>query len=135
MKSLINRIALFAAGAVVLGTMAFGQSRIMTAKIPFAFRTANGVLPAGEYAVLEPMRNSSVTTLRNTVSHKTVSVIGMPADYGKAGDAEIGFRCGSSDCSLAWIRTSDRKVSYGSGKAPKDELAVVTVPIRISNGD
>ena len=44
MKTLSNRIALFAASAIVFGTVAFGQTAPVKAEIPFAFRTTAGLL-------------------------------------------------------------------------------------------
>ena len=48
MKTLANRIMMFAASALVLGTVAYGQTQL-TVTIPFAFRTANTTLPSGTY--------------------------------------------------------------------------------------
>ena len=50
MKTLVNRIVMVAASAMVLGTLAFGQTE-MKAQIPFPFRTSMSTLPAGEYTV------------------------------------------------------------------------------------
>ena len=40
MKNVANRLIVFAVSALAFGTTAFGQTKRMTAEIPFAFRTA-----------------------------------------------------------------------------------------------
>jgi hypothetical protein len=73
MKSFTNRLVVFAAGAAVPGTMAYGQT--VKAEIPFAFHTANAGLPAGNYMrqvvnppVRLPERARSPKRHRNAVS-------------------------------------------------------------------
>jgi hypothetical protein len=138
MKTLTNRIALFAASAVVLGTMAYGQTNQMKADIPFAFHAGNGVLPAGEYTVSNERTpaGSAYTTLRSVSLKKGVIALGSPNDAHAAGSPILVFRCARQGCALAAIRSSQGTVTYNSGKAwPKEEVATITVPLRVVNGD
>jgi hypothetical protein len=85
LKTIANRLIVFAVSSIALGTMAFGQTR-MTAEIPFAFRTVNGDLPAGN-----PMYNA----------------------YRIATDAPVvEFLCGASGCALKALRTSEGSLEY-----------------------
>ena len=50
MKSITNRLFVFAATAVFLGTTAFGQTT-MRADVPFAFHVPGGGVDAGNYLI------------------------------------------------------------------------------------
>jgi hypothetical protein len=139
MKTFTNRIALFAAGAVVLGTMAYGQSTTVKAEIPFAFEASGKTLKAGQY-VLSPVQSrdgARIVALRGVDSKQAVIAIGTPVDpYAKGGSA-ILFRCDADGCKLAGMRSPEGTVTYGSAhKTPRaKEAAMVAVPLHVSNGD
>ena len=139
MKTFTNRIALFAAGAVVLGTMAYGQSSVVKAEIPFAFEASGKTLTAGEYVLnqLPTKDGAHIVTLRSVASNRSVIAIGTPADPYAKGDSAILFRCNADGCVLAGMRSSAGTVTYGSAhKTPRaKEAAMVVVPLRVSNGD
>jgi hypothetical protein len=141
MKSFTNRLVVFAASAVVLATMAYGQT--MKAEIPFAFRTANASLPAGNY-IIDRVSGAgvaaSVLRLYNTDSHRSVIAVSGPLDAyrGTAEKPGMVFACGGQGCILRAIKTSNGLYSYpASGKSVRDREAVsmIEVPLTTRNGD
>jgi hypothetical protein len=131
---------MFAAGIVLLGTMAYGQER-MKAQIPFAFNAANAPLPAGNYEFESPSIHGSATTIRvlNSDSHKTVVVLSLPLDpYHKAGDVPTAnFVCQRGTCQLSAIRTYAGTFQYPaphkSGR-DKESLSLLTIKLAEVNG-
>jgi hypothetical protein len=139
MKTFTNRIALFAASAVVLGTMAYGQGSVVKAEIPFAFEAAGKTLAAGAY-VLSPVSSRDgghILALRSVASNRSVIAIGTPVDPYATGNSALLFRCNADGCALSGIRSSEGTVTYNSGHkaARAKESAMVAVPLRVSNGD
>jgi hypothetical protein len=133
----LNRIALLAAGAAVLGSMAYGQSVVMKAEIPFAFRTSAGVLPAGVYTVTDrtTFSGAPLVGLRTGAMKSGVFVVGVANDTHLAGAPAAIFRCGADGCELTAMRSNAGTVEYASGhKRPKTEMAMVAIPL-IRNGD
>ena len=141
MMIVANRLIVFAAGTIAVGAAAFGQTR-MTAQIPFAFRTANGTLPAGTYEIDETHNGGSnhVVILRNTASQKA-AFAGYPMynEYRKApGAPVVEFACVDGDCSLKAIRTASSSLEYNApGKSRHDEtkVAVVSVPLKTQKAE
>jgi hypothetical protein len=144
MKTIANRIAVFAAGLLAFGTSgAFAQSR-MTADIPFAFETVTGTLPAGTYEVTEVHMGGAqhLMLLRNKETGKTSSV-GIPVwdEWKRAGDRgpRVEFSCKAGACSLSAIRTFDGSMEYSGPSLPKnlkeDVVALVAVPLKAASGD
>jgi hypothetical protein len=139
MKTLANRIVVVMAGAIVWGSVAYGQTE-MKANIPFAFRTAISSLPAGAYTVARPstVGGTPIVTLRNQESGKTVFVPGGINDTWKPGKPSLMFRCtDDSGCVLAGMKTLDRAITYNVHyKSSRDrERALVTVALRAVNVD
>src|SRR5258708_6768372 len=133
MKSFTNRLAVFAASAVVLGTMAYGQTT-MKADIPFAFHTSNATLPAGTYAINQVSGISSTNTMRlyDTATHRSVLAISLPADMFRAADDKpsVVFACGEQGCTLRTIKTATGTYSYPeSHKRARDHEAVSLIQI------
>ena len=140
MKTFINRFALLAAGALVLGTTtAWGQT--LKAQIPFAFQTSHKVLAAGEYTVTENrnMSGSNVATLRSVANGKTVFALAMAVENHATGAPAVTFYCGKDGCRLGSIRTPQGTVSYSAAPARtasrNEEVAVVELSLRAVNGD
>jgi hypothetical protein len=141
MKSFTNRLAMFAASAVVLGTMAYGQTA-MNAEIPFAFHTANATLPAGNYTVSRIAGTTVSTTLRlyNKDSHRSVLAASLPIDMYRttAEKPVIVFACVEQGCTLREIKTSTGTYSYPAAhKTAHDREAVsmIEIPLTARNGD
>jgi len=138
MKSIMHRIAVFAASAVVLGTTAFGQTMVMKAQIPFAFHSGNATLPAGSYTLTSDAHNATqLTRLRNASANVAVYSVGSPNDSWAAGRTAVIFRCGSEGCRLSAIRTAAGTITYYTpGKTAREkEVAVNAVLVRASNAD
>ena len=137
MKTLANRLVMFAASAVVLGTMAYGQT--MKAEIPFAFHTANATLPAGSYVINNRPTTAQGNTIRmwNTSTHRGAFVMSTQSDLYQTGRSSLVFLCGKQGCSLSAIRTSRGTFTYPAPhKAARDKeaVAVVSIPLTL-NGD
>jgi hypothetical protein len=115
MNILTNRIALLAAGAVVLGSMAYGQTTSVKAEIPFAFRTSAGTLPAGVYTIRSERATGpfSVTSLGSDALKEKVFVTRLSQDYNPNNTkAAVIFHCGDAGCALDSIRSGDGMTSY-----------------------
>jgi hypothetical protein len=141
MKSFTNRFAIFAASAVVLGTMAYGQTT-MKADIPFAFHTSNATLPAGTYTVNQVSGASSINTIRlfDTATHRSVLTVSLPPDVSRTAPEKpsMVFACGEQGCTLREIKTANGTFSYPSGhKAARDReaLSMVQIPLTPRNAD
>jgi hypothetical protein len=130
MKTLVNRLTMFAAATLALGTMAYGQT--VKAEIPFAFRTANATLPAGTYMLYRANAAWEPTRLWNPASRKSVLMLGAAVDYVPNAQPRLVFACGSEGCALREVRTSERTVTYPvpHRSAWKQEaVAVISVPL------
>jgi hypothetical protein len=137
MKSFINRLVMFAASAVVLGTMAYGQTT-MNAAIPFAFHTANATLPAGNYTVNRVTTASNTMRLYNTESSRGVFVASLPVDwYSTVQKPVLVFACAEQGCTLREIKTSNGTYTYPEHKTARDResVSLIQVPLTVRNGD
>jgi hypothetical protein len=125
----MNRIALITASTLVLGSVAFGQSSTVTAKIPFEFRTPSGVLPAGDYVISNASSEGStkVASLRSAQLKKVVLVISASKNYDAKGSTAVLFRCNEDGCVLSGLRTVDGTINYNAPRMSKHarEVAVV----------
>jgi len=138
MKSLTNRLVMFAASAVVLGTMAYGQTA-MNAAIPFAFRTANATLPAGNYTVNRVTTATNTIQLYNKDSGRGVFVASLPVDwYNTVQKPVLVFACVERGCTLREIKTGSGTYTYPeTHKTARDREAVslIQVPLTKRNAD
>ena len=135
MNTLTNRIAMFAASAVVLGTLAYGQTT-MKADVPFDFRTPSGTLPAGKYLVGNVNSASTVVaSLRNADFHHSAYVIGKPREDQKAGAPALLFRCSADGCDLIGIRSDEGTTSYLVKARKNSEVSVIAIPIQSVKAD
>jgi hypothetical protein len=66
MKTLMNRMAPIATGAVVLGISAFGNTSIMKTEIPFTLRTSH----AGFAESVDAANGREMATLQNELSKR-----------------------------------------------------------------
>lgn len=133
MKSLVNRIAMMAASALVLGTMAYGQTE-MKAQIPFAFHTVSGTLSAGDYVISRDVLHNGapIVSLSNKATRKTVVVAGISSGV-DGGSAAVLFQCTEEGgCVLAGIRAPGVNYAFKTGpRSPRDREAK-TVAIALS---
>jgi len=135
MKTIANRLVVFAISAVVLGTVAFAETR-MQAEIPFAFHTPTGSLPAGQYAVIDNYAGiRGVVALHNTVSNKWVVTMGIPSDSRGSDKAALTFRC-NDGCELIGVQARTNVVAFGGRKSSRaQEAAVIAIPLTVVNGN
>jgi len=140
MKSFTNRLVVFAASAVLLGTMAYGQT--LKAEIPFAFHTANASLPAGTYTIDRVTGAGFANTLRfyNTQSRRSVVAVSTPLDgYRRAAKKPtMVFACGGQGCVLREIKMSIGSYSYpayGKSARGRETVSLIEVPLTTRNGD
>jgi hypothetical protein len=137
MKSFTNRLAMFAASAVVLGTMAYGQTT-MHAEIPFAFR-ANAALPAGNYTVNRLTTATNTMRLYNTDTRRGVLVGSLPVDwYSAVAKPVLVFACAEQGCTLREIKTSNGTYSYPEPRKSargRETVSTIEVPLTVRNGD
>ena len=128
MKSTLNSLLITAAGVVLSTAGAYGQTNI-SANVPFDFRTAAGVQPAGENAVM-PTANAVAVKIVNRDSGKT-SLLGMGIPEGQYKNAQpkLVFQCGSeSGCALTHVQMGDgREWKYQAPRLKASETARVAV--------
>jgi len=141
MKTYMNRIAMFAAGALLAGTMANAQERL-TANVPFDFHVSGRPLPAGTYDIAHRSAGASnMYVFRNAATGKAGMVAGgaLSNEATAPGEATLVFACVKSNCALASVRTVNGTRHYYpnlklSGR-DKEALAMVEVPLHGAKGD
>jgi hypothetical protein len=110
MKSITNRIFLFAAAALSLGTVAYGQTTLK-ADVPFAFQTAPGPAAAGRYTVqLQDNGGQKIVHINNReTGHNVLSLTYRVDDKANKANKAIAphlvFRCAESGCQLSEVWT------------------------------
>jgi hypothetical protein len=109
MKSITNRLFLFAAAALSLGTVAYGQTTLV-ADVPFAFQTAAGPAAAGRYSIqLQNNGGQNIVRISNRETGRNVASItyGVDASVNKVIAPHLVFRCAEAGCQLAEVWTSE----------------------------
>ena len=134
MKTFANRLVLFAASALALGTIAWGQSSAMYAQIPFAFQTTHGWMPAGNYTLVNNMSNKTVG-LKNRDLGETAVVLYRDLGSRNSNRAAVKFRC-DDGCELVGIETPDYVISLFAHKSSRaKEIAILARPVAVANGN
>src|ERR1700693_45543 len=132
MKSITNRISLFAATAVFLGTAAYGQTT-MKADVPFGFAIPGGGATAGNYVVdLNTNGGGKVVRLYNVDTHKGVLAITTNLSGGPVQQTtpRLVFRCGAIGCAVSEIWTGDAGYKVPIGRA-RDYGYLASIPLVI----
>jgi hypothetical protein len=108
MKNIANRLVLFAAAALSLGTAAYGQN-ILKADVPFAFRSPTGTVLAGHYTVrIVNNGGGNIAQIRDRVTGRgMVSITNSLYSDGRAAiTPRLVFRCAEgAGCQLSEIWT------------------------------
>ncbi len=136
MKSITNRLFLFAATALFLGTTAYGQTT-MKADVPFAFRIPGSVAPAGNYVVnLDTLGGSKVIRLYNVDTHKSAFAIPYAAGGGPLDNnsPRLVFRCSEAGCNLSQVWTPNGGYAVPKGHARAGEY-LASIPLTIQQGN
>ena len=140
MKTLANRLVMFAASAAALGTMAYGQPQ-MKAEIPFAFSVGSASLPPGSYLFYRQSLGAvTKMVLENTASHHMVFAVGAYVDsHDRPSHPSAVFVCVNGGCSLSAIKTDNGTLNYAAPhKAAREQGAlgsVVSIPLTSRKGD
>jgi hypothetical protein len=131
MKSLTSKlmVAAMAVGAVA----SVASAQVMKSEVPFPFRVAGTVMPAGSYQITDERGNSGVPIFRlvNTDLHKPV--LALPnghtgALYGPT-DTKLVFQCGESGCMLSQIWTGKMLGAYSfpTRRRNHEEVSLIVV--------
>jgi hypothetical protein len=138
MKSFTNRLVIFAASAVALGTMAYGETA-MKAEIPFAFHTANATLPAGNYIVDRLTTATNTLRLYNTDTRRGAFVGSIVNDwFSSVNKPVIVFSCVGQRCTLREIKTSKGTYTYPEPHKTartRETVSLIEIPLTARNGD
>jgi hypothetical protein len=136
MKSITNRLFLFAATALFLGTTAYGQTP-MKADVPFAFRIPGGIVAAGNYVVnLDTLGGSKVLRLYNEDTHKSAVAIPYAAGGGPQDNnsPRLVFLCSEAGCDLSEVWTPNGGYAVQKGRAHAGEY-LASIPLTIQRGN
>jgi hypothetical protein len=141
MNDIANRLIVFAVSAIASGTAAFGQTAL-TATVPFAFHTVQGMLPAGTYELrdTELSGNPHLIFFRN-VATKKGSYAGIPvSDYNRraASVPALDFVCVQHDCFLKAIRTTETALEYSMPHKYQEYgkgFAMISIALKPVNAD
>ena len=121
-----SRIAVI--GGLLSAAAAYGQTKI-TAEIPFSFRTAAGVQPAGQYAVIPASLGGDVLAIQSVETGRS-TLLGIGArDSANGTRPRLVFHCGSeSGCALTGVWMSDgRGWAFKTPKVKPSEQEHVAV--------
>jgi hypothetical protein len=105
MKNIANRLFVFAAAALSLGTLAYGQT-VVKADIPFTFIAPGGPAPAGEYMLaIKNDGNGSIVYLTSVKTGHTVlsATSNLGDNSGKPIAPRLVFACGEEGCALSQV--------------------------------
>jgi hypothetical protein len=136
MKSITNRLFLFAATAVFFGTTAFGQTTL--ANVPFAFSVPGGAsIAAGNYVInLDAHYGGKVVRLYNADTHQAAVAITFSAGGGPAeqSNPRLVFRCGDEGCALSEVWTANAGYALTPVKIRTHEY-LASIPLTIHQGN
>jgi hypothetical protein len=130
MKSLTNNMMIAAAALVVAAGVA--QAQTIKAEVPFSFRAARTVMPAGEYWVSASISNGGIRIVRltNMDTHRSILAVPFEAQDRKPGSAEtsLTFECGGTHCALVQLAPGNGQAySFQPPKLGRDEDTRVAV--------
>jgi hypothetical protein len=139
MKTLGNRMLMFAAGAIVLGTMAHAQDKLQV-EVPFAFRAGTVTLPSGSYFIHRlSLQSATSMVLEDVASHRTVYASSAFIDVNeKVGEPSVVFTCIGGSCSLSKIKMASGTIVYPARKKVAQEqgtVSVVSIPMKTRTGE
>ena len=134
MKKNFNRALMLTAAALTLSAAAaYGQTKV-TGEIPFAFRTARGVQPAGVYDLISISPNREMLALRSVATLKAVPLgIGAPEGSSSARSYEarprLVFHCSDANGCVLYAAFIDdgRGWSYRAPHVKPSEERVAVV--------
>lgn len=133
MKSITNRFFVFAALALSLGTLAYGQSTLK-ANVPFAFAAPGGPAGAGQYTIkVEDFSDGKFIHISSLeTGHSVLSQTRRLADpINGAVTPHLLFRCGEEGCQLSeiWTPAGGYTVTVSHGRNPQ---YLAYIPLTVS---
>ena len=110
MKNLTKNMTIAAAALMVAAGVAGAQT--IKAEVPFGFRVAGTVMPAGSYRVNANTGGIAVFQLTNEDTHRSTLTLPYAHNNQKPGDAvaSLTFECAGANCALV-------RVAPGSGQS------------------
>jgi hypothetical protein len=137
MKSMTTKLMVTAAAMLTAG-LASAQS--VKAQVPFAFRAAGAVMPAGVYRVTTHVSSSPhLVYVENERSLRSVVLVPQQPLSAKPGstEARLVFRCEGEDCSLTQIWAGGANAfQVAAPKSPKHaDAAIRIVTLRAERAD
>jgi hypothetical protein len=130
MRSIANRLILFAAATLSLGTVAYAQNTLR-ANVPFAFQIPGGPTAAGSYQVhLENSGTGKTAQIVNvSTGHSVLAMTNRVSAKGNARvDPRLVFRCTDAGCQLSEIWTRDGGYSIPVSHV-HDPVYVASIPL------
>ena len=130
MKNLTMNMMIAAAALVVAAGVAGAQT--IQAEVPFGFRAAGKVMPAGSYRVSASHLSggSLAVTLRNEDTNHSVITMPYANNIQKKGDTPVSltFECSGSDCALVQMAPGNgQNYRFWRPKTEKDGATRVAV--------
>lgn len=132
MTNFTTRMMIAAATLVVAAGSASAQ--VLKAEIPFTFRAAGVVMPAGTYQVKTDIQGSGqpIFQIRSADGGRSVLLVGTtPHDPNKAwaagGKPVLSFECGTGHCALAELWAGPERSAYA---VPRPKLGREEEPTR-----
>jgi hypothetical protein len=129
MMTKLNSLLITAAGLTLSSIAAYGQNHIV-ANVPFSFRTAAGVQPAGQYVIAPTGYDAVAMTLKNAETGKSsILGLGTPNGVEKQNSPRLVFLCGNeSGCALTGVVAADgRGWTYKAPRLKPSETERVAV--------
>jgi hypothetical protein len=110
MKNLTKNMMIAAAALVVAAGVA--QAQTIKVEVPFSFRAAGTVMPAGKYWVGRSAVGVPIFQLINMDTHRSILAVPYETSDQKPGspEASLTFECSGAHCALV-------KLANGTGKA------------------
>ena len=111
MKNLTTKMTIAAAALMVAAGVAGAQT--IKAEVPFGFRAAGTMMPAGSYRVdANSTSGGKIFTLSNEDTHQRVLAMPYANNIQKSGETPVSltFECSGANCSLV-------RVAPGSGQS------------------
>jgi hypothetical protein len=130
MKNLTKNMIFAAAALVVAAGVA--QAQAIKAEVPFSFRAAGAVMPAGEYWVNPTSSMSGTPIFKVTNAETGRSILAVPYitdSWASAGPgASLTFQCSGAHCALVKLANgTGRTYQFHSPSLGKDEDTRVSV--------
>ena len=131
MKNLTKNTMIAAAALVVAAGVVQAQS--IKVEVPFSFRAAGALMPAGEYWV-GPMgsgRGIPIFQLSNVDANRSIMAMPYVTENRASGsyEASLTFQCASSQCALVKLANGSgqtyRFASPGIGRDENSRVAVI----------